>query len=149
VSDTSPPAYTITASLGWFTAVFVIASVALAVGLGFLQTIGISLPSTGLGVGIYAGAVAAAGLRFSSKREWTRRDRNLLALGYTLIAATLSCVFSAAVFFIDPTVSEMFGSFRGILAAAIVIALMLLIYFAMAWLILMLIARRRNSEYGQ
>ena len=149
MSDSSPLTYTIAAGLGWFTVVFFIASIALAVVLGYLQTIGISLPSTGLGVGIYAGVVAAAGQRFSSKREWTGRDRNLLALGYTLIAGTLSCVFSAAVFFIDPTMAEMFGSLRGILAVAIVIALMLLIYFVMAWLILMLIARRRNSEYGQ
>lgn len=150
MSATEQPAYTISANLRWFAFVYLVAvvgAVALAAGL---ESVGISLPSIGVGIGVYAGVVAAAGQRFAERRDWTGRDRNLLALGYVIIATAVSSLLGGAMLLLDSTslaVVTNGGAFIGILVGAL--TFVSLIYYGMARLMLMVIAGRRDRDAWQ
>jgi hypothetical protein len=144
------PAYTIAQNLRWFALVYLVALVLTAALAAYLQTINITLPSTGVGIGVYAGVVAVAGHRFANRRDWTGRDRNLLSFGYVAIAVVLSCALAGLLIFVESSPFAAMSSdamFMGIIAAALLIAA--LIYYAMARLMLWLIARRLNREASQ
>jgi hypothetical protein len=143
-------AYTIAANLRWFALVYLVAILLTAALAAYLQTINITLPSTGVGIGVYAGVVAAAGHRFANRRDWTGRDRNLLSLGYVAIAVVLSCALAGVLIYLEPSTFAAMSAdatFITIIAAALLIAA--LIYYAMARLMLWLIARRLNREASQ
>lgn len=145
MSDTDTPNYTIAANLRWFALIYFAALIAVMMLVVILQNFGVTLPSTGLSIGLYAGVVAAAGQRFALRRRWTGRDRNLLALGYTAIAAAISCALAGALVFVDPAAMGL-GNLSGMVGlAAIVVVIVGLIYYGMARLMLMLIARRTNG----
>lgn len=140
---TETPSYTIAANLRWFALVYVVSIVVLGLIVGYLQTVGVTLPTTGLGIGLFAGIVAAAGARFSTRRAWTSPDRNLLALGYMAVAATLSCLLAAALVFTDAsTLHDLTSGGSFVVMALVVMFVVAVIYFITGRLTLMLIARR-------
>lgn len=150
MSDREQSSYTISANLKWFGIVYLIVLVASAVLAAWLETIGISLPLTGLGIGVYAGVVGIAGQRFAERRDWTGRDRNLLALGYVTIATVLSLLLGGALLLLGSTSLAIItsgGAYIGILVGALIFAA--LIYYGTARLMLMLIARRRERDAWQ
>ncbi|MCX7358895.1 MAG: ABZJ_00895 family protein [Alphaproteobacteria bacterium] len=143
------PTYTVAANLRWFGLFYVAAVVVLVVIVGVLQTMGVELPTTGLGIGLFAGVVAAAGQRFATRRAWTSRDRNLLALGYMIVAASISCLVAASLIVVDSSTYDEIarsGALAGM--AVLVVAVVGAIYFVTARLTLRLIARQLAAKIG-
>lgn len=143
MSEAAAPTYTIAANLRWFAVVYVVALILLGFIVGLLRALGVDLPSTGLGIGVFAALSYIAGVRFGSRRSWTGRDRHNLALGYVCVALVLSCTLLAIVLVIDPMTAAMLsdaGQIAGVLA--LIIAGVALLYYGMARLVLMIAARR-------
>lgn len=142
MSDVSAPSYSIAANLRWFALIYLAALIVVVILVVVLENFGVTLPSTGLGLGLYAGVVATAGQRFAQRRDWSGRDRNLLSLGYTIVAAGISCGLAGALLFVDPAAVGI-GDAAGLTGIIAIAALVVgLIYYGMARLMLMLIARR-------
>lgn len=144
---TDTPTYTMAANLRWFGLIYVAAVAVLVVIVGLLQSAGVELPTTGLSIGLFAGVVAVAGQRFAARRAWTGRDRNLLALGYMIVAAAISCLLAAALTVVDASVFDEMarsGALAGMIV--VVVAVVAAIYFVTARLTLMLIARQLAAK---
>lgn len=150
MSEDAQTDYTIAENLRWFAAVYVAGLLLVGFVVGMLRAAaGLELPSTGIGIGIYAALVYLAGSRFAARRgyNWTSRDRHNLALGYLITAIVVSCVLMAAMLIIEPSALAMFSNLGGI--AGILIAIILgvaLLYYGMARIMLKLIARRGGQQ---
>lgn len=148
MSDAVAPAYTLAASLRWFGIVYSVALLGVAVVVGVAATYGVTVPTTGLSIGLFAGVVVAAGQRYARKRGgWTGRERTHLAIGYTAIAVVVSVILFALVLVIDVAARAMIADMLdqvGLLLLGI-FAVAVLIYFGLARFALAMIARRRAS----
>jgi hypothetical protein len=63
VNEGAAPAHTIAANLRWFAVVYVIALIVLSFVVNLLRTVGVPLPSAGLGIGGFVARVYLAGSR--------------------------------------------------------------------------------------
>ena len=148
---TDVPGYSIAANLRWFAAVYLIVIVVLSVAIALAERYQINVPATGLSIGSFIGMVYAAGARFAQKRnhEWTSKDRNVLAFGYTGVSVVISCIMMGALAALDDPstgseLSALTGQLGGIIAVTMIVVLLL--YFAVARFALMMIARRGGSR---
>ena len=148
MSETAQPGYTVAENLRWFAVAYLIALILFGFLVNLLRNAGVDIPQTGVGVGIYAGAVLAAGSRFAGRRgDWTSRDRHNLALGYLIIAILVSCALMAAMFVIEPATFAMMSGLGSMIGVVVAIVLgVALLYYGMARLMLKLIARRGGRQ---
>jgi hypothetical protein len=147
VSETAQPTYTVAANLRWFAVVYVVALILLRFIVNLLRTVGVDLPSTGIGIGVFAALVYLAGSRFAARREWTGRDRHNLALGYVVVAILVSCSLMAIVIAIDPATASMLTGIGNMIGVVLAIAAgVALFYYGMARLMLMMLARRGKQQ---
>jgi hypothetical protein len=147
VSDVAQPTYSIAANLRWFAAVYVASVIVLSFAVNLLRTVGVDLPSAGLDIGVFVALTYVAGGRFAARRAWTGADRHTLALGYAAVAILLACARVVAVMLIDPTTRSMVvASGQTIAIALAVVVALALLYYGMARLMLMLLARRGKQQ---
>jgi hypothetical protein len=147
VSEAAQPTYSVAANLRWFAVVYIVALILLGFIVNLLRTVGVDLPSSGIGIGVFAALVYLAGSRFAARREWTGRDRHNLALGYVVVAILVSCLLMAIVLALDPAAASMLagaGQMIGVILAIVVGVAV--IYYGMARLMLMMLARRGKQQ---
>lgn len=147
MSDATRPAHSVAANLRWFAVVYLVALIVLSFVVNLLQTLGVALPSTGVGIGVFAALTYLAGSRFAARRDWTGRDRHHLALGYVAIAIAVSCALMTIVMLLDPATAAMLTGIGDMLGVVLLIAAgVALFYYGMARLMLMLLARRGKQQ---
>lgn len=147
MSDAAQPTYTVAANLRWFAVVYVVALILLGFVVNLLRAAGVDLPSTGIGIGVFAALVYLAGSRFAARRAWIGRDRHNLALGYVIIAIAVSCTLMAIVLAIDPATAAMLSGIGDVLGVVLAIAAgVALFYYGMARLMLMMLARKGKQQ---
>jgi hypothetical protein len=147
VSEAAQPTYSVAANLRWFAVVYIVALILLGFIVNLLRTVGVDLPSSGIGIGVFAALVYLGGSRFAARREWTGRDRHNLALGYVVVAILVSCLLMAIVLALDPAAASMLagaGQMIGVILAIVVGVAV--IYYGMARLMLMMLARRGKQQ---
>ncbi|QGZ95169.1 ABZJ_00895 family protein [Terricaulis silvestris] len=147
MSEAAQPTYSVAANLRWFAVVYIVALILLGFIVNLLRTVGVDLPSTGIGIGVFAALVYLAGSRFAARREWTGRDRHNLALGYVAVAITVSCTLMAIVMLLDPATAAMLMGIGDMIGVVLAIAAgVALFYYGMARLMLMMLARRGKQQ---
>lgn len=147
MNDIAAPPYTIGANLLWFALIYAVAIVVTTLVAEILRELRVTLPDAGVSVGVFAGTAAIAGNRFAERREWTRRDHNLLSAGYAVVAVLVSLAFTALLALMNPadfsTLVDL--SQWGIIAGILFIVVPLVLY-GVSRLILMFVARRHHHD---
>lgn len=150
MSEATVPAYTIAANARWFTVVYTAVTLAVAVIVGVAYQYGIEIPTSGASIGAFAGVALAAGQRFATKRDglWTGKDRHKLALIYVAMSFASSLVLFAALLMIDQMTRDVILALIGEYGAfiAIVFAVMAVVFYGMARVMLAIAAKRGEQK---
>lgn len=153
MSETVAPRYMIAANLRWFAVVYFLVTLAVIVGSAVAERYGLTVPSTGVSIGVLVGTTWVAGDRLAkSLAAWSSAQRHQLALGYTLVSTLLTIPLAV----IAATVAVIFAgvpvaAFQALFAQyglvyAIAIPIGILLSYAVARFALSQVAKARGLK---
>ncbi len=152
MSDASnSPTYGKTPNLGWFALVHFSITVGAIVVSALLEKFGLSLPSTGVSIGvIFASSWLAGDKLASSLKDWSSDQRHQLALRYSVIASflmvPLALIAALAGVLINGIPFEAFGAWFEQVVPFLLFGIVvgLLLNYAVGRLVLGQVAKRRG-----